>query len=147
MELLSTSQVHRAGKGQHKQASLIPPEGLQAMVGSLFSPQPITFTQNDLPDIRYPHTRPLYVEVLVDHVQIKRVLIDTGAGLKICTLSTARLGSGIWTLPGFLLTTAVRAYDGTTRTAQGIVRLQPEWREATTTTMENSEAMTVERTP
>lgn len=25
----------------------IPPEGFQAMVGSLFSPQPITFTQND----------------------------------------------------------------------------------------------------
>ena len=25
----------------------IPPEGLQAMVGGLFSPQPITFTQND----------------------------------------------------------------------------------------------------
>ena len=69
----------------------IPPEGLQAMVGSIFSPQPITFTQNDLPDIRYPHTRPLYVEALVDHYQIKRVLMDTGAGLNICTLSTARL--------------------------------------------------------
>lgn len=25
----------------------IPPEGLQAMAGSLFSPQQITFTQND----------------------------------------------------------------------------------------------------
>ena len=32
-------------------------------------------------------------------------------------------GSWIWTLPALLLTTAVCAYDGTTRTAQGIVRL------------------------
>lgn len=34
-----------------------------------------------------------------------------------------QLGSFILTLPGLLLTTAVRAYDGTTRTAQGIVLL------------------------
>ena len=53
----------------------IPPEGLQAMVGSLFSPQPITITQNDF-DIRNPHTRPLYVEAFVDHYQIKRVVYD-----------------------------------------------------------------------
>ena len=47
MELLSTSQVHQAGKGLHKQAARIPFHLGQAMVESLFSPQPITFTQKD----------------------------------------------------------------------------------------------------
>jgi len=45
MELLSTGWQRLAP--QASVPNSIPPEGLQAMVGSIFSSQPITFTQND----------------------------------------------------------------------------------------------------
>jgi hypothetical protein len=48
------------------------------MAGSLFSPQQITFTQKDF-DFTFFHTQPLYVEAFVDHYQIKRILIESGA--------------------------------------------------------------------
>jgi hypothetical protein len=56
------------------------------MAGSLFSPQQITFTQKDF-DFTFFHTQPLYVEAFVDHYQIKRILIESGASY---LLSTAR---------------------------------------------------------
>lgn len=67
----------------------IPPE---ASYGgkSIFSPTNYLHSEGFLLYIRYPHTRPLYVEAFVDHYQIKRILIKTGAGFHICTLSTAR---------------------------------------------------------
>lgn len=87
---------------------------------SIFSPTNYLHSEGFLLYIRYTHTRPLYVEAFVDHYQIKRILIESGAGFNICTLSTARQLNFD---PSLLLTTAVCAYDGTTRTAQGIVRL------------------------
>nr|POE81517.1 hypothetical protein CFP56_29144 [Quercus suber] len=48
----------------------------------------ITFTNEDM-EIEHPdHRRPLYLMAIINGVQIKRVLVDTGASLNLITLST-----------------------------------------------------------
>ena len=58
----------------------------QAMVGHLTTPHFISFTENDDLAISQPHNAPLHIEVVVNSHKIKRVLIDGGASLNICTL-------------------------------------------------------------
>ena len=62
----------------------------QAMVGTLSSSQQITFSPRDFPQDRPKHNDPLYLEVFIHNAKVRRVLIDGGARLNICTLQVVK---------------------------------------------------------
>lgn len=56
------------------------------MVGNIATSK-VAFTEKDVPIDKPMHNGPLHLEVLIHRRKVRRVLIDGGAGLNICTLS------------------------------------------------------------
>lgn len=59
----------------------------QDIVGILVVAPCVAFTERDIPTERLSHNDPLHLEVFMHKNKIKRVLIDGGASLNICTLN------------------------------------------------------------
>lgn len=59
----------------------------QTMVGHLTTPHCLSFTEEDNMSLQHPHNAPLQIEIPIHKMHVKRVLIDYGAGLNICSLS------------------------------------------------------------
>ena len=59
----------------------------QNMVNHLASPHFLTFSEEDDKSISHPHNLALHIEVMIHKTHVRRVLIDGGAGLNICTIS------------------------------------------------------------
>ena len=60
------------------------------MVGNLFVSHHITFSHQDVPRDIPIHNDPLHLEVFVYNAKVRRVLIDGGARLNICTLKVVK---------------------------------------------------------
>ena len=60
------------------------------MVGNLFALQHITFSPQDIPKDRPNHNDPLHLEVFIHNAKVRRVLIDRGERLNICTLKVVK---------------------------------------------------------
>lgn len=58
----------------------------QAMVAHMIGPHNLTFFEHDNVSLSHPHNTLLHIEFLVYKHRVKKVLIDGGAGLNICTL-------------------------------------------------------------
>lgn len=94
------------------------PEELQGAVEQMASINALTFTEADAPKgIDGSHIKALHITVFLKDHSIPKMLIDTGAALNICPLSTFHaLG-----LKESLLTpstASIRAYDNSKRTAR-----------------------------
>lgn len=59
---------------------------LHAMVATITASSRVAFSEKDIPIDRGTHNDPLHLEAYVHNKRIRRVLIDGGAGLNICTL-------------------------------------------------------------
>ena len=93
------------------------------MVGHLNTPHYLTFYEHDDVSINHPHNAALHIEVLIHKHHVKRVLIDGGTGLNICTLKL------VYTL-GYLENVidprrkiTIKAYDDEERSSQGLIVL------------------------
>lgn len=60
------------------------------MVGNLSMPQDVTFFPQYIPRDRPNHNDPIHLELFIHKAKVKRVLIDGGAGLNICTLKVIK---------------------------------------------------------
>ena len=95
----------------------------QTMVGHLTTPHCLSFTKEDDMSLQHPHNAPLHIEVLIHKTRIKRVLIDGGVGLNICSLSlVCSLGYSEDAVdPRKMIT--IKAYDEEEHSSKGIVIL------------------------
>ena len=93
------------------------------MVGHLTTPHFISFTEHDDLSIHQPHNAPLHIEVLVHSHKIKRVLIDGGAGLNICTLKLVLALGFSEDAVDPKKKIIIRAYDEEERSSKGYVIL------------------------
>lgn len=75
-----------------------------------------------MPNIDTNHNHPPHIKVLVAHHKVKRVLVDNGSALNLCTLKFIKK---IWytqaNLSNQIIT--VKAYDNVERDSEGIVSL------------------------
>ena len=60
------------------------------MVGTLSSSHHITFSPQDISKDRPGHNDPLHLEFFIPNAKFRRVLIDGGARLNICTLQVVK---------------------------------------------------------
>jgi len=127
LELLRLSPSHKSILDKALAEASIPmnitEEQFQTMVGHITSPHSLSFTEKDDMSITQPHNTSLHIEAFIHKHKIKRVLINGGVGLNICTLKL------ILTL-GFLEKAIdlkrkimIKAYDEEERTSKGIVTL------------------------
>ncbi|GLJ04701.1 hypothetical protein SUGI_0001540 [Cryptomeria japonica] len=93
------------------------------MVGYLSIPHSLTFTESDDASMSQPHNAPLHIEAFLHKHRIKRVLIDGGAGLNICTLSIIKqLGYSDKAMNSTNKIT-IKAYDDEECSSKGTVTL------------------------
>lgn len=88
LELLKTSPVHKEILEQALLQSHVPdninPTQFQALIGNLASQQHIIFNSKDAP-ANEDHNKPLHIEALIYKHKVKRILIDGGSELNLCT--------------------------------------------------------------
>jgi len=90
LELLHTSPLHKEVLDKALMETQVPTnlnfDQFQAMVGHIASPHHLTFSEKDLPTSDNLHNDALHIEVRIHKHIIKRVLIDGGSSLNLCTL-------------------------------------------------------------
>ncbi|GLJ42550.1 hypothetical protein SUGI_0882160 [Cryptomeria japonica] len=93
------------------------------MVGYLSIPHSLTLTEAEDASLSQPHNAPLHIEAFLHKHRIKRVLIDGGAGLNICTLNTIiQLGYSEKAVNATNKIT-IKAYDDEEHSSKGTVAL------------------------
>ncbi|GLJ50598.1 hypothetical protein SUGI_1077960 [Cryptomeria japonica] len=127
LELLRIFPAHKAILDKILRDTTIPTnlnvDQFQAMVGYLSIPHSLTFIEVDDASVSQPHNAPLHVEAFIHKHRIKRVLIDGGAGLNICTLSTIKqLGYSDKAVNSTNQIT-IKAYDDEEHSSKGTVTL------------------------
>ncbi|KAH9288514.1 hypothetical protein KI387_032631, partial [Taxus chinensis] len=94
LDLLKISNAHKNILYKNLQNSgvstEVDPTNLQAMIACLDTNNHITFDHTAILHNNPEHNLPLYLEVVVTHHKIKRVLVDGGSGLNICTLKLVK---------------------------------------------------------
>jgi hypothetical protein len=95
----------------------------EAMVGHLIAPHCLSFSKYDDASHSHPHNTPLHIEVHIHKHWVKRVLIDGGAGLNICTMKLVQaLGFFEYIIDASKRIT-IKAYDHEERPSKGIIIL------------------------
>lgn len=93
----------------------------QAMVGHVTS-HLLTFSEQYLPS-QPSHNHDLHLEVFIHKNKVKRVLVDGGVGLNICTLQLINHLGYLEDTIEKTKSTTIRAYDDQERLSQGIIAL------------------------
>ena len=126
LELLRLSATHREILDKALNEMYVPTnlnqDQFQAMVRHLTMPH-LSFTEHDDLSIHQPHNAPLHIDVLVHSHKIKRVLIDGGAGLNICTLKLVLALGFSKDAVDPKKKIIIRAYDEEERSSKGSVIL------------------------
>ncbi|GLJ06735.1 hypothetical protein SUGI_0046600 [Cryptomeria japonica] len=127
LELLRISPAHKAILDKVLRDTPVPTDlnvdQFQAMVGYLSVPHSLTFTEADDASVSQPHNAPLHIEAFIHKHQIKQVLIDGGAGLNICTLSTIKQLGYLDKVVNATNKITIKAYDDEERSSKGTVIL------------------------
>lgn len=126
LDLLRISPTHKEILENALSASTVPKDidasQFQAIIGHIATPHSLKFTDTNLPS-QASHNCALHLEVWIQSTKVKRVLVDGGAGLNICSLKflkglgiseeSIEKGKGI----------TIRAYDDQERVSQGTIQL------------------------
>lgn len=95
----------------------------QAMVAHMTGPHNLTFSEHENTSLSHLHNTPLHIEVIVYKHRVKKVLIDGGVGLNICTLKLIHtLGFSEESIDPHKKIT-IKAYDDEERSFKGTVLL------------------------
>ena len=93
------------------------------MVGHLTLPHYLSFSKEDDHSLTHPHNNSLHIEVMIGQKHVRRVLIDNGASLNICSASfLTQLGYGDDCIDTRKKIT-IKAYDEEERRSKGLVVL------------------------
>lgn len=126
-ELLQTSLAHKAILDKVLHESVVSRDinekKFQAMVKNLVVAPHVDFTEYDILTDILLHNVPLHLEVVIHNKIIKRVLIDGGASLNICTLNMIK---ALRYLENYIDPTKkirIKAYDDEEHPSKGVVTL------------------------
>ena len=90
LDLLCTSPIYREILDSALHESHVPIDinatEFRNLVGHLSTPCALSFKTSDIPKVEPDHTLPLRITIMVSNFSIKRVMIDNGSALNICTL-------------------------------------------------------------
>lgn len=73
--------------------------------------------------LNHPQNLPLHIEVLIHKHRVKRVLVDGGAGLNICTLSLVKALGFFEEAIDPKKKITIKAYDDEERASRGVIVL------------------------
>lgn len=93
------------------------------MIGNLTHGTHIAFTEQDIPSDKLLHNDALHLEAYIHKKRIRRVLIDGGAGLNICTLKLVKALGYFELHIDSSKRINIKAYDDEERPSKGIVAL------------------------
>lgn len=126
LDLLKSSPTHQEILNRALQKTHVPgdidPTQFQALVAHLSTTYHLSFTQCDamFPDPNYIH--PLNIELVIKHYKLKRVLIDNGSTLNLCTLKfIMQIGYIVKNLYNQCIT--IKAYDNVEKSSVGMINL------------------------
>ena len=90
LDLLRTSLVYREILDSALHESRVPTDinatKFRNLVGHLSTPCALSFKTIDIPEVVLDHTLPLCIAIMVSNFSVKRVMIDNGSALNVCTL-------------------------------------------------------------
>ena len=90
LDLLHTSPVYREILDSALHESHVPTDinatEFRNLVGHLSTPCALSFKTTDIPEVEPDHTLPLRIAIMVSQFAVKRVMVDNGSALNICTL-------------------------------------------------------------
>lgn len=95
LELLDISPAHKNILNQALLVENVPRDldvdKFQSIVEHLTSPPSLTFSKKCDISISHPHNQPLHIEVSIQQFRVKRILINGGASLNICTFKLVKV--------------------------------------------------------
>ncbi len=92
------------------------------LIGHLFSSCALSFKPTDIPVVEPDHTLPLRIAIMVSNFVVKRVMIDNGSALNICTLKFIKQ-AGYTEADIISEVITIKAYDNLERTTEGPILL------------------------
>lgn len=95
----------------------------QAMVGYFATTHHILFFKKYLPMQRPNHNNPLHLELYIKKNKIRRVLVDSGVGMNMCTLKLVMI---LGFFEAYIDTSnkiIIRAYDNAKFSSKGLITL------------------------
>ena len=119
LDLLRTSPVYKDILDQALIESRVPSDinatDFRNLVGHLSSSCALSFKPTDMPVVEPDHTLPLRIAIMVANFAVKRVMIDNGSALNICTLKFIKQAG--YTEADFISEViTIKAYDNLERT-------------------------------
>lgn len=134
-ELLHISSACKVVLNKALQESVVPrnidENTFQSMVGNIAASK-VEFTEQDVPIDRSMHNDPLDLEVLVHRRKVRRVLIDGGVGLNICTLNLIKALGYSHHHIDITKQITIKSYDDEEHPSKGVVTLYLEVGSVTT---------------
>ena len=126
LDLLHTSPIYREILDSVLHESCVPID-MNAiefcnLVGHLLTSCALSFKTTNIPEVELDHTLPLYIIIMVSNFVVKRVMIDNGSALNICTLKFIKqAGYTGANIINEVIT--IKAYDNLERTTKGTILL------------------------
>ncbi|WP_044908681.1 retropepsin-like aspartic protease, partial [[Clostridium] innocuum] len=126
LDLLRTSPIHQEILDKALKEGHVPTDinttQFETLVGHLSAACALSFKESDIPDVAPDHTLPLRIAVMVRDFAIKRVLVDNGSALNLCTLKfIKKIGFTEADIQHEMIT--IKAYDNLERTSEGTITL------------------------
>ena len=126
LDLLRTSPIHQEILDKALKEGHVPIDinttQFETLVGHLSAACALSFKESDIPDVAPDHTLPLRIAVMVRDFAIKRVLVDNGSALNLCTLKfIKKIRFTEADIQHEVIT--IKAYDNLERTSEGTITL------------------------
>ena len=126
LDLLRTSPVYKdildSALIESRVPSYINATDFRNLVGHLSSSCALSFKPTNIPMVEPDHTLTLRIAILTSNFAVKRVMIDNGSALNICTLKFIKQ-AGYTEADIINEVITIKAYDNLERTTEGIVLL------------------------
>ena len=126
LDLLCTSPVYKDILDSALIESRVPSDinatNFCNLVGHLSSSCALSFKPTNIPMVEPDHTLPLHIAIMISNFVVKRVMIDNGSALNICTLKFIKQAR--YTEADIINEViTIKAYDNLERTTEGTIFL------------------------
>lgn len=93
------------------------------MVNHISTPHYLSFSKEDDKTLSHPHNLTLHIEVQIDCTRVRRVLIDNGVGLNICSLNNVKTLGILEFSINLRHKITIKYYDEVERLSKGLIVL------------------------
>ena len=127
LEFLRISPAHKDILDKTMLESLVPKDidvnQFETMVGYLTTPHHVTFSNQDYSSPKTNHNDALHIETFVHKHKVRRILVDGGVGLNICSLKLVKALGFSDACVDPTKSIVIKAYDDEERSSRGVISL------------------------